>query len=111
MILGKDEYHALRPLDQFIDDSKSPPVADRLPFGGVLSDPMPSASGLILTCSKAKVEHVSELATQIKSWYDMKSHGATKQVDPRLASDRRNPRSVFRTCENSLFRGNVVVFR
>ena len=72
---------------------------------------MPSASGLISPCFKAIVEHDSELATQTKSWYDMKSHGAIKQVDPRLASDRRNPRSVYRTYEKSLFRGNAVVFR
>ena len=92
MTLGKDAYHAIRPLDKFDNDSKSPPVAVCLQLGWVLKVPMPSVSGLISTCFKAIVEHDSELATQIKSLYDMKSHGAIKQMDPRLASDRRNPR-------------------
>ena len=89
MILGQDAYHAIRPLEYFEIDSKSSPVAVRLPLGWVLSGPMPSASGLISTNFKAVVEHDSELATQIKSWYDMESYGAVKQVDPRSASDRR----------------------
>ena len=73
MILGQDAYHAIRPLEYFETDSKSSPVAVRLPLGWVLSGPMPSASGLISTSFKAVVEHDSELATQIKSWYDMES--------------------------------------
>ena len=38
---------------------------------------------------QSNVEHDSELSTQIKSWYDMESFGAVKQVDPCLSSDRR----------------------
>ena len=30
-----------------------------------------------------------ELASQVKSWYDMESYGALKQVDPRSFSDAR----------------------
>ena len=70
-------------------DSKSSPVAVRLPLGWVLGGPMPSASGLISTSFKAVVEHDSELATRIKSWFDMESYGAVKQVDPCSASDRQ----------------------
>ena len=29
------------------------------------------------------------MARQVKSWYDMKSYGAYKQVDPRSAADAR----------------------
>ena len=50
---------------------------------------MPSTSGLISTGFKAVVERDSELVTQIKSWFDMKSYGAVKQVDSRSASDGR----------------------
>ena len=73
----------------FETDSKSSPVAVRLPLGWVLSGPIPSASGLISTSFKSVVEHDSELATQIKSCSDMESYGAVKQVDPRSVSDRR----------------------
>ena len=33
------------------------------------------------------MEQDFELASQVKSWYDMESYGALKQVDPRSASD------------------------
>ena len=35
------------------------------------------------------MEQDFELATQVKSWYDMESYGAMKQVDPRSAVDAR----------------------
>ena len=90
MIFGQEMYHAIHPLEYFETDSKSSAVAVRLPLLGlVLSSPMPSASGLISACFKAVVEHDSELAKQINSWYDMESNGAVKQVDPHSASDRR----------------------
>ena len=40
-------------------------------------------------CFKANVEQDYELACQVKSWYDMESYGAFKQVDPRSAADAR----------------------
>ena len=33
------------------------------------------------------IEHDNELARQVKSWYDIESFGASKQVDPRYAAD------------------------
>ena len=33
------------------------------------------------------MEQDFELASQVKSWYDMESYGALKQVDPRSAAD------------------------
>ena len=35
------------------------------------------------------MEQDFELASQVKSWYDMESCGALKQVDPRSSSDAR----------------------
>ena len=35
------------------------------------------------------MEQDFELASQVKSWYDMESYGALKQVDPRSAADAR----------------------
>ena len=81
MILGQDVYHAIRPLEYF--------SADNLPVSWVLSGPLPSISSLVSVCFKAKIEQDFELASQVKSWYDMESYGAFKQVDPRSAADAR----------------------
>ena len=89
MILGQDVYHAIRPLQYFAADEKSSPFAVRLPIGWVLSGPLPSSSSLVSTCFKANMEQDFEFASQVKSWYDMESYGALKQVDPRSASDAR----------------------
>ena len=87
MILGQDVYHAIRPLEYFAADEKSSPFTVRLPIGWVLSGPLPSSSGLVSTCFNANMEQDFELASQVKSWYDMESNGALKQVDPRSSSD------------------------
>ena len=89
MILGRDAYDANRPLEYIEIESKSSPVAVRLPLGWVLSGPLPSSSGLISTCLKAVAKQDSNLASQLKSCYDIESYGAVKQVDPRSASDHR----------------------
>ena len=89
MILGQDVYHAIRPLKYFCADEKRSPVAVRLPIGWVLSGPLPSSSCLNSTCFKVNIEHDNELASQIKSWYDIESFGANKQVDSRSAADAR----------------------
>ena len=89
MILGQDVYHAIRPLEYFSADEKCSPFVVRLPIGWVLSGPLPSSSSLASTCFKANLEQDFELACQVKSWYDMQSYGAFKQVDPRFAADAR----------------------
>ena len=89
MILGQDVYHAIRPLEYFSADEKCSPFAVRLPIGWVLSGPLPSSSSLVSVCFKASIEQDFELACQVKSWYDMESYGAFKQVDPRSAADAR----------------------
>ena len=89
MILGQDVYHAIRPSEYFSADEKRSPVAVRLPIGWVLSGPLPSNSCLTSTCLKVNIEHEKELASQVKSWYDIEPFGASKQVDPRSAADAR----------------------
>ena len=89
MILGKDVYHAIRTLEYFAADEKCSPFAVRLPIGWVLSGPLPSSLGLVSTCFKGNMEQDIELASPVKSWYDMESYGALKQVDPRSTSDAR----------------------
>ena len=87
MILGQDVYHAIRPFEYLSADEKRSPVALRLTIGWVLSGPLPSSSCLTSTCFKVNIEHDKDLASQIKSWYDIESFGANKQVDLRSAAD------------------------
>ena len=91
MILGQDVFHSIRPLAYFESDRQNTPIAVRLPLGWVLSGPLPSASGLFSTCFKAVTnsEQDSVLVEQIRSWYDIESYGAYKQVDCRSAADAR----------------------
>ena len=89
MILGQDVYHAIRPLEYFAADEKCSPFVVRLPIAWVLSDPLPSNSCLVSTCFKANFELDYEFACQVKSWYEMESYGAYKQVDPRSVADAR----------------------
>ena len=89
MILGQDVYHAIRPLEYFSANEKRSTVAVRLLIGWVLSGPLPSSSCLTSTCFKVNIEHDNELASQVKSWYDIESFGANKQVDSKSAVDAR----------------------
>ena len=89
MILGQDVYHAIHPLEYFAADKKCAPFAVRLPIGWVLSGSLPSSLCLVSTCFKANVKQCYEIACQLKSWYEMESYGAYKQVDPRSAADAR----------------------
>ena len=89
MILGQDLYHAIRPLKYFAADEKCSPIAVRLPIGWFLSGSLPLSSGLVSTCFEANEEQDFELTNQVKSWYDMESYGALKQVDPRSTADAR----------------------
>ena len=89
MILGQDVFHCIRPLEYFEADRPNTPIAVCLPLGWVLSGPLPSTTGLFSTCFKAVTssENDSILADQLRSWYDMESFGAHKQVDSRSAAD------------------------
>ena len=82
MILGQDVFHSIRPLEYFESDRKNTPIAVRLPLGWVLSGPLPSTTGLVSTCFKAvtQSEADSKLADQLRSWYEMESFAAMKQI-------------------------------
>ena len=83
--LGQDFYHVIRLLEYISADKKCSPFAVRLPIDWVLSGPLPQSSNLGSTCFKANFGQDYKLACQVKSWYDMKSYCAYKQVDPRSA--------------------------
>ena len=92
MILGQDVFHSIRPLEYFDSDRKNVLVAVRLPLGWVLSRPLLSSLGLYSTCFKAVASNKkmdSALANQLRSWYEIESYGAYKQVDSRSAAGAR----------------------
>ena len=53
------------------------------------------------------MEQDFELANQVKSWYDMESYGALKQVDPRSSSDARAHEILENTTVHNGKRYNV----
>ena len=92
MILGRVVFHFIRPLECFDSDCKNAPVAVRLQLGWVCNGPLPATSGLFSTCFKAVTSNEGadfELVDQLRSWYDIESYGAMKQVDSRSAADAR----------------------
>ena len=102
MILGQDVFHCIRPLEYFEADRPNTPIAVCLPLGWVLSGPLPSATGVFSTCFKAitSAENDSILADQLRSWYDMESFGAYKQVDSRSAADAQAMKILEETTLN-----------
>ena len=89
MILGQDVYHAIRPIEYFESASKCAPVAVRLPIGWVFSGPLSSSSSFVSPCFKTIVEPEQDLVEQLRTWYELESYGAKKEVDPRSSADRR----------------------
>ena len=91
MILDQFMFHLIRPFEYSESDRKDTPTAVRLPSQWVFSGPLPSTSGIFSTCFKAvaQIECDFHLADQIRSWHDLESFGAYKQVYPRSASDAR----------------------
>ena len=89
VILGQDVFHSIRPLECFQSDQKKTPIAVRVPLSWVLSGALPW--GLILTFFKTVTESESnsKLADQLRSWYEIESFAAMKQVDLRSAADAR----------------------
>ena len=87
VIIGQDCYHAVRPIDFILGDDKNSPCSFRLPIGWVLSGPLPPSDNSTSSCFKCVVED-SSLTNQIKSWYELESYGAFKQVDARSAADK-----------------------
>ena len=89
MILGQDVYHAIRPIKYPESESKGTPVAVRLPIGWVLSGPLPSSSNFVSSCFKAIIEPEQDLVEQLRTWYELESYGAMKEVNSRSSADRR----------------------
>ena len=98
MVIDQDTFHAIRPLEYFVIDTKNAPVAVRFPLGWVLSGPLPSSSCLSSTCLRANIENV-KLADQVKRWYDIESFGAYQSVDSRSKADNR----ALRILESTTF--------
>ena len=89
MILVQVMFHCICPLEYCENGRKNTPIAVRLPMGWVLSGPLPSTSGLFLSCFEVVTqrEFDPKLADQLRSWYDIESYGAYKQVDPRSSAN------------------------
>ena len=68
--------------------------------------PQPSTSGLFSTCFKA----VTQRENQIRSWYDIESHKAYEQVDPRSAVDARAEKIFQETTYQDGSRHHVGMF-
>ena len=60
----------------------------RLPLRWVLSSPLPTSSGLIVTCFKANTNPDS-LPAQPSAWYDNESFKAMNQLDPRSTVNKQ----------------------
>ena len=88
IIIGHDFYHAIRPVEYLLGEDSISPCAVRLPIGWVLSGPLPPSFKSNSSCFKCVVEDMS-LADQIRTWYELESYGAFKQVDARFAADKR----------------------
>ena len=111
MILDQDIFQVIRPLDYFETDPKGTAIAVQIPLGWDLSGPLPSTSGLFSTCFKAvtQLDNDFTLANQIQRWFEMKSFGAFKQVDPRSASDARGQKVLKHTIYDDGCRYQVSV--
>ena len=87
VLIGQDYYHAVRPIEFILGVDKNSPCSVRLPLAWVLSGPLPPSVHSTSSCLKCIVED-SSLTDQIKSWYELESYGAFKQVDARSAADK-----------------------
>ena len=88
VIIGQDYYHAVRLIEFILGDDKNSPCSVRLPIDWVISGPLPPSVSSTSSCFKCVVED-SSLTDQIKSWNELESYGAFKQVDARSAADKQ----------------------
>ena len=86
IIIGQNYYHAVRPIEFILGDDKNSPCSVRLPIGWVISGPLPPSVHSTSSCLKCLVED-SSLTGQIKSWYELESYGAFKQVELHMFGD------------------------
>ena len=78
----------MRPVEYLLGENSISPCAVRFPIGWVLNGPLPPSFKSNLSCFKCVVEDMSK-ADQIKTWYELESNGALKQVDARSDADKR----------------------
>ena len=88
IIIGQNFYHAIRLVEYLLGEDSTSPCAVRLPIGWVLSGPFPPSFKSNSSCFKCVVEDMS-LADQIKTWCELESYVAFKQVDARSDADER----------------------
>ena len=88
IVIGQDFYYAIRPVEYHLEEDYISPFAVRLPIGWVLSGPLPPSFKSKSSLFMCVVEDMS-LANQIKTWYELESYGAFKQVDARSTADKR----------------------
>ena len=81
IIIGQDFYHAIRPVEYLLGEDSISPC-------WVLSGPLPPSFKSNSSFFKCVVEDMS-LEDQTKTWYELESYGAFKQVDARSAADKR----------------------
>ena len=105
IIIGQDSYHAIRPVEYLLGEDSISPCAVRLPIGWVLNGPLPPSFKSNSSCFKCIVEDMS-LADQTKTWYELESYGAFKQVDARSAADKR-ALSVLKSRRQTMVRGTL----
>ena len=85
--IGQGYYHSVRPIEFILGDDKNSPGSVRLPIGWVISGPLPPSVVANSSYFKCVVED-SFLTDQRKSWYELESYGAIKQVDARSSADK-----------------------
>ena len=88
VILGQNYFYAFKQIESFESPDVMEPCAVRGAVGWLLSGPQPKSSNLQLSGFKANIDDVL-LADRVKSWYELESYGAYKNVDPRSAADQR----------------------
>ena len=97
MIIGRDFFHAIRPLKIHSDKSRNSPFAVHLPIHWVISGPLPLSFGLPFHCVKCSADDNS-LTEQVKSWYELESYGTYQSADPHSASDKQ----ALKTLESTI---------
>ena len=86
VIIGQDYYHAVRPIEFILEDDDNLPCLVRLPIGWVIKGPLPPSVVFTSSCFTGVVEDPS-LTDQIKSWYELETYEAFKQVNACSTAD------------------------
>ena len=93
VILGQNLYNLIRPLEYASDPKaeSSTPFAIRSQFGWTLAGPLPKGHLRGINCTnQLALSADTELANQIKHWWDIESYGTRVQVDGKSREDKRS---------------------